>query len=90
MASYMCGAGWIDDSCEWSGPLAEMAVLEHIPEHLRDGRLVPSPDSGVYPCAVRAAVCPRCAAHLAKESWNRIVDADPDRYAEVCSVAGVE
>lgn len=85
---YRCRCGEVlGQRCE-GGPatLADLVVVETMPEHLRSSHEAAG-NSGSYPHngAVRIAVLADCADVMAQgdEDWTRVVrDLDVSRYAE--------
>lgn len=82
-----CGCGeWLGERCNWTGPMAEMVVVEWMPEYLRSSHEAAG-NAGQWPHngAVRVAVQWECADMVVEASpnWARIVEgADPADYLE--------
>lgn len=85
--TYRCGCGaWMEEGCEWSGPLSEMVVIAYTPESVREtatasGRM----DTGLE----LVAVCRDCWRYIQQQDafdpdWWEETTADPAFYAEEC------
>lgn len=90
-AAYRCGCGeWMHEACEWSGPAADMVVVEFMPPYLRESHRAAG-NSGVWPHngSVRVAVERGHCAEVVmeadgREGWAEIVEgADPAEYADL-------
>jgi hypothetical protein len=84
--AYRCGCGeWAGEACEWTGPLADMVVVEYMPESLRDSHRA-ARNSGSWPHngSSRVAVERSCADLLlgveGEAEWSRVTDLDPADY----------
>ena len=67
-----CECGQITGvSCAWSGPAAEMALVEHMPESLRASHNA-ARSRGVYPHngAVRVRVSRSCVEDVVDGDWT--------------------
>jgi phage gp45-like len=81
---FRCGCGeWTGESCDWTGPLDEMVVVEYMPEAIRETHIAAG-NSGVYPHngSIRVAVELECAERAVEidGEWVEIVDDDPADY----------
>ena len=73
-----CGEVMGGEQCEWSGPLAEMVMVEFMPYEHRDSH-VAAGGRGTYPLngAIRIAVERSCADRIEAEEgaeWFRRLD----------------
>jgi hypothetical protein len=78
---YQCECGiWMGESCNWSGPISEMVVVEYMPEYLR-GTHISAGNMGCYPNngSVRVVAQKDCAEMLICEEsdWSSIISRKP-------------
>lgn len=94
MKQYLCACGQVTGvRCDWVGTADKMAVVEHMPAHLRASHEAAG-NRGAYPHngAERIACEASCAAMLVDgdEEWTSIIEADVTTYAEEVDAEEVE
>jgi hypothetical protein len=80
---YSCGCGtWMGETCNWSGRISELVVVEYMPEYLRQSHTA----TGCYPHngSVRVVAHRDCADLLLEiedeSDWSSIISTDVRKY----------